>query len=59
MSIDSDSFVCGWIPRHMRISGSRSSAATAGGVNVAERCRTWKSIINNFAATPEKILREI
>jgi hypothetical protein len=31
----------------------------AGGVNAAERCRTWKSIIGNIAATQEKIPKEI
>jgi hypothetical protein len=47
------------IPHPMRICGSRSSAAMVGGVNVAERCRAWKSIISDFAATPEVIPKEI
>ena len=43
---------CGWIRWRTRICGSRSCVATAGGVNRAARWRTWKSITNNFEATP-------
>jgi hypothetical protein len=42
----------------MRRCGNKSSAGTAGGVNVAERSRTWKSIINNFGAALETIQKK-
>jgi hypothetical protein len=46
-----DHRACDSMLRPMRGSGSGSCVAMAGGVNPAARCRTWKSIINNFGAT--------
>ena len=44
-----------WIRHHTRIYLSRCCVETAGGVNHAARCRTWRFTIRNFAATRAKI----
>ena len=49
---------CVWIRLRTRVCGSRCCAATAGGVNHAARCRTWKSTTKQFRSHPAMILKK-
>ena len=42
----------GWIQRRMKLYDCMFCVATAGGVNRAAQCRTWKFTTNNFEVIP-------